>query len=87
MGELIKVDFSRSDDSGYVMDGSNVDGVYVKNLCAVKGDVDVIMIGEKVDDGVDNCVQLSIEDMNTFCIMWLAINNPDVIKYDEEVIK
>ena len=87
MGELIRVDFSRSDDSGYVMDGENIDGIFVKDLCAVKNDVDVIMIGEKVDDGVENCVQLSIEDMNTFCIMWLAINDPDVIKYDGEVTK
>ena len=83
MGEVIKVNFTDTKDhSGYIMDGSKIEGVYQADLVAHKNE-DNCYIGYRGDSTIYNPVQISTEDLNQFCIMWLCIFNPDVIKEDE----
>lgn len=73
------------DKSGYITtdteSGCVIDGVYMDELAAFKQD-DTVYIGEKSKFGVDNAVMLSVKEMNQFCLMWLAIFDPEVIKYE-----
>jgi len=90
MGEVIKLNFKKSTDkSGYLMDGSKIDGIYQGNLAAC---VDrsrreaVCHIGNCGGEEMymHNPVELSIKELNEFCIMWLLIFDPDVIKVDKD---
>ena len=79
MSNVIHVDFSGDENSGYLIsDGGKVDGVYCGDLGCVN-DNGVVYIGAKNESGIENPVQLSIDDINEFCLMWLLIFNPDVI--------
>lgn len=70
------------DESGYVLTDDRVDGVYNKDLAAMKMD-GVVYVGQKSIDGIDSPVSMSVSDMNKFCLMWLCIFDPSVIKEDE----
>lgn len=70
------------DESGYVLTEDRVDGVYNKDLAAMKMD-GVVYVGQKSIDGIDSPVSMSAADMNKFCLMWLCIFDPSVIKEDE----
>ena len=86
MGEVIDVNFTDiKEDSGYILNDRAIDGVYKSNVVAVRTDLDNgCVIGLKGDNQVFNPVELSIDDLNEFCVMWLCIFNPSVIKEDKD---
>ena len=63
-------------------DENKITGVYVENIAAMT-DYDNVYLGTKSDDGVDDALLTTKEELNDFCIMWLAIFKPDVMKNDE----
>ena len=75
------------DKSGYITsqrDGKTfIDGVYNDELVAFELDGEVF-IGEKGSDDVKNPVVMEKEDLNRFCVMWLAINDPSVLSTDQQ---
>jgi hypothetical protein len=83
---VIGVDFGKFKD-GYIKDleTDQIVGVTVKDLVAeTLTDDKTVNVGFKQGDTILAPSNLSIEEMNRFCIMWLGIFNPDVIKCDEE---
>jgi len=84
MGEVIEF-LQEEDGSGYLTSDNckTIDGVYVNNVAAMVDNGNVYL-GTKADDGIDDALLTNKEDMDRFCIMWLGINNPDVLKEDEE---
>lgn len=85
MGEVIKVNFTDiKEDSGYIINGRAVDGVYKADVVAVrKNDSDSdCVIGYRSIDGVINPIELSIAELNEFCLMWLLIFDPEAISED-----
>jgi len=88
MNNVIHADFGQDhDNSGYLIgecsDGrKKVTGVYVDDIAAfVEGDV--VYMGAKVEQGIDNPVLTTMKEMNEFCIMWLCIFQPEVIIEDK----
>ena len=69
------------DSSGYILTDEKIEGVYNEKLAAWKKDGQVL-VGEKSEFGIDNVVAMSVDDLNQFCIMWLAIFNPEVLSED-----
>ena len=41
---------------------------------------DNVYLGTKGEDGVDDALLTNKKDLNEFCLMWLLMFNPDVIK-------
>ena len=82
MGSVVEL-FDSEDGSGYVTSDNckKITGVYVNNVAAIVDNGNVYL-GTKANDGVDDALLTSLEDMDRFCIMWLGINNPDVLKED-----
>ena len=81
MGEVIQGKFLPDDNSGYLIDGDKVTGVYMGDLAAnteVGGHE--VCVFDKSTDTVTAI--LDVEEMNRFCLMWLCIFDPDVIKED-----
>lgn len=79
MSNVIHVDFNSDDNSGYLIDDSGkVEGVYCGSLGCVN-DGGAIYIGTKEDDGIAHPAQMSMDEINEFCLMWLLIFNPEVI--------
>ena len=78
---IIKVDF-KNDMSGYVIEGESIEGVYNSDLCAVllNDDKYKCVIGRKGDDHISDGILMTTKEMNDFCLMWLCIFNPSVIK-------
>lgn len=83
MGEVIKVDFSDKSNCGYILDGNKVDGIYHGELAAIN-DGGVCHIGKGCSGEILNPIEMYTEELNEFCIMWLAIFKPEVIKIDEQ---
>lgn len=85
MGKILKVDFNNYDDSnsGYILskDGKNsvVTGIYSSKLAACVDGNDCY-VGTRDENEIVDSTFLSKDDMNKFCLMWLLIFNPDVIK-------
>ncbi len=69
------------DESGYITTDKSIEGVYNKDLAAWK-DGDLVSVGKKEKDGIADPVFIEVEDMNRFCIMWLAIFSPESLNYD-----
>jgi len=46
-------------------------------------DHDNVYLGTKADDGIDDALLTTVKELNEFCLMWLLIFNPEVIKDDE----
>ncbi len=67
------------DGTGYLINGEVVEGVYVNNIAA-KVDYDNVYLGVKGEDGIDDALLTNKKDLNEFCLMWLLMFNPDVIK-------
>lgn len=84
MGEVIEF-LQEEDGSGYLTKDNckTIHGVYVNNVAAMV-EYENVYLGTKVDDGIDDALLTNKEDMDRFCIMWLGINNPDVLKEDKE---
>jgi len=83
MGEVIKVNFTDiKEDSGYIMDEGKIEGVYKGDLVAHnnKGNC---YIGCRGDSEIYNPIQMSVKELNEFCIMWLAIFDPEVLNMDD----
>ena len=81
MSNIIKFP-EKNDGSGYITeDDKFFHGVYVNNLCAYKNN-DNVYLGIKGDNQVDNAILTDVNDLNKFCIMWLALFNPDALKED-----
>jgi len=83
MGEVVEF-IQELDGSGYLTEDNckKITGVYVNNVAAMVDNGNVYL-GTKADDGIDDALLTNLEDMDRFCIMWLGINNPDVLKEDE----
>jgi hypothetical protein len=78
---------TKQESKGYNLVDDKVTGVYVEKLAAVVSiDFKDVLIGEKSADGIDCGVQLSMEDMNEFCLMWLLIFDESVIKEDQPAV-
>ncbi len=71
----------KDDGTGYILNGRTVEGIYVNNISA-KVDYGNVYLGTKGEDGIDDSLLTSKEDLNQFCLMWLLMFNPDVIKED-----
>jgi len=82
MGDVVELK-PKDDDTGYLLTGKKVDGVYVHNIAAMIN-YDNVYLGTKGDDGIDDALLTNLKDMDRFCIMWLGINNPDVLKGEDE---
>lgn len=88
MSNVIKGYFDSDDNTkGYLLshkgkEPAKVTGVYVDSLSAMV-EHDNVYIGTRVDGGIDNSVLTNMKDINEFCLMWLLIFNPDVIKEGE----
>ena len=83
MGEVVEL-IQPDDGRGYVMynDINEISGVYTNNIAAMIQH-GYTYLGSKGEEGVDDALLTTKEELNTFCIMWLAIFNPDVLKEDE----
>jgi len=80
------VKFPEKDDNrGYLMDDitKKITGVYVENVAAMV-QYENVYLGTKGDGQIDDALLTNKKDLNDFCLMWLAIFNPEVLKYDEE---
>ena len=82
MGNVVEIK-PEEDNRGYLLSGDKkVTGVYVESLAAMV-DYDNVYIGTKGVDGIDDALLTTKDDLNDFCVMWLAIFNPEVLKYDK----
>lgn len=82
MGKVINADFTKHDNSGYFVHEGSISGIYCGDLAASTEDNDgKVIVFDKSDRSIVDT--LSIEEMNQFCITWLCIHDPDVIKEDE----
>lgn len=81
MGEVVELN-PESDSTGYLITGKTVDGVYVNNIAAMVN-YDNVYLGTKGDDGIDDALLTNKKDLNEFCLMWLLMFNPEVIKESE----
>lgn len=85
MSNVIKHDFTQGNDkTGYLLEHSRgskskVTGVYVDNIAAMLDNGNVYL-GVKGDDGIENAILTNMKDINEFCLMWLLIFDPSVIK-------
>jgi len=84
MSNIVEL-FEEEDGSGYLTADNckKITGVYVNNIAAMVDNGNVYL-GTKADDGIDDAMLTNFEDMDRFCIMWLGINNPDVLKEDND---
>lgn len=83
MTNLIQADFGNSEDkSGYLIDDrdKSVSGVYNGDIAAMKLEDGGVVIGTKSADGIEQATFASMKDMNQFCLMWLLIFDPSVIR-------
>jgi hypothetical protein len=79
---VIEFPVKDNDNCGYIMtDDSVIDGIYTENVCAMVDNGNVYL-GKKGDNEINDALLTSKENLNTFCLMWLAIFNPDVLKED-----
>jgi hypothetical protein len=69
----------KDDGTGYILNDRAVEGVYVNNIAA-KVDYDNVYLGTKGEDGIDDALLTNKKDLNQFCLMWLLMFNPEVIK-------
>ena len=84
MGKVIEFPIKDDDERGYLMTGdSDINGIYAENVCAMV-DNNNVYLGTKGDRQIDDALLTSKENLNAFCVMWLAIFNPDVLKEEEE---
>jgi hypothetical protein len=85
VSKVINVDFNQNE--GYIMDNAypnslKIDGVYVGKLAGLVGDNGNCMVGLKADDSVTG-QEMKVSELNRFCLMWLAVFDPDVLKEEE----
>lgn len=84
MGQVVNFPEPDEDDRGYLMaDENKVNGIYAENVCAMIDNGNVYL-GTKGVDQIDDALLTTEKNLNDFCLMWLAIFNPDVLKEDEE---
>ncbi len=69
----------KDDGTGYILTDRKVDGIYVNNIMALVNHGNVYL-GTKGEDGVDDALLTNKKDLNEFCLMWLLMFDPDVIK-------
>ena len=76
MGEVVEL--KQPDNEGYVTgkNSKDIHGVYVDDLGAIINP-ECVYIGKKTYEGIDMPVQVSIEQLNRFCVLWLGINDPE----------
>jgi len=67
------------DGTGYAVTDGKITGVYV-DVIAAQVEHDNVYLGAKFDDGIGDPVLTNVKDLNKFCLMWLLIFDPDVIK-------
>lgn len=73
------IEFPSTDDKrGYVMEGDKIIGVYTRFISAMDCG-DFAYIGKKTGDGIDPAITVDVEEINDFCVMWLAIFAPEVL--------
>jgi len=79
MGEVVDGNFA-NEKSGYVTKGDSIEGVYNGSLCAVlvNGSKDKCTVGYTDDERVIG-IEMTVKEMNEFCLMWLCIFDESVI--------
>jgi hypothetical protein len=85
MGEVISVNFEKQSKAGYLLsDSGAVTAVYIGDsvISLVDGGA---ALATNVDLGLEYSDVLSVKEMNELCMMWLLINDPDVISCDEKL--
>ena len=83
MNNVIHHNFQQEESEGYVIDDRKVKGVYCGNLSAVKEN-DNVCIGVRFENGDIDTTSMKFNEMNRLCLMWLAIYDPNVLKFEEE---
>lgn len=74
----------KPDGSGYLLDDEGkICGIFNGAIGAAI-DGHTVHVGEFFDDLIENPVELKISEMNKFCIMWLAINDPSALNGDSQ---
>ena len=79
MTKVIEFPIANKDNEkeGYLLDDNgNISSVYTANI---SGDA----IGDHAMISTKPGAEITVNEMNTFCIMWLCIFNPEVIKEDD----
>ena len=77
MSNIIK--FEKPDFLGYIVDDSgNPVGVGTKEVSFCKLVSDTVYI--EAENG-----SMTMDEANQFCIAWLALHNPEVLNFDDEV--
>jgi len=85
VSNVIEVNFTDiKEDSGYIINGYAVDGVYKGDIVAVRKDDSNCVLGFRGDGQVINPIESSIADLNRFCFMWLCIFDESVIVKEDE---
>ena len=78
MSNVITVDFKGDSKEGYIIDGKNIEGIYINDLAASLTDDGSVVTGSK-DGKFITGENLSLKRMNRFYLMWLAIFDESVI--------
>ena len=75
------IEFKKPDFLNYITDGSGAPvGIETKGFSAAK-ECSIARINLwKTGIGT----MLSVDEFNQICIAWLALHNPDVLRFDEE---
>lgn len=74
----------KPDGSGYLLDDEGkICGIF-NGALGVAIDGDSVHVGWFFDDSIENPVELTTNEMNKFCIMWLAINDPSALSGGDE---
>ena len=72
------VDFKTPEKSGYITNNEGeIVGVYTENIQSNKSYDDYVFLN------YCDRSEITVDEMNTFCIMWLCIHSPNCIKEDE----
>ena len=73
MSNVININIKSNDNEGYILNGRSVEGVYVGDLTAsITDDGKRFIVGLKEDRGIIGQT-ITLEELNRFCIMHLAI--------------
>ena len=76
---------TREDNAGYVTsDNGDVSGVYIDGATIIEVDGGAALASKDGNDGFRYSDLISTEDMSRLCVMWLAIFDPESLKFDDE---
>lgn len=82
MGDILRFP-EPAEKHGYTMSGDTITGVYYKDGEDI---IEIPLSGDLYlyQDGAGMCNEIPKEDIKDLLIMWLAMLDPSVLKYDDE---